>query len=98
MVSILKAHEFPPTTLRFNPTSTLLVSGSVDNCLRIIAVPDSTGDQCELTYHKLDNSSLQHLFAAIGALTSVIVIVLAIILAIVVQQLLASEVLVEIAD
>ncbi|EPQ30935.1 uncharacterized protein PFL1_01833 [Pseudozyma flocculosa PF-1] len=39
LVKILHAHDFPPTTLRFNPSSTLLVSASADNTLRIIQVP-----------------------------------------------------------
>jgi prolactin regulatory element-binding protein len=34
----LKAHDFPPTTLKFNPTGTLLVSGSADNTVRIVSV------------------------------------------------------------
>ncbi|KAF9076354.1 WD40 repeat-like protein [Rhodocollybia butyracea] len=37
--AILKAHEFPPTTLAFNTTSTILVSGSADNSIRVISVP-----------------------------------------------------------
>ncbi|KAK7061573.1 WD-repeats-region domain-containing protein [Favolaschia claudopus] len=41
-VTILKAHEFPPTTVKFNSTSRLLVSASADNSVRIISVPDST--------------------------------------------------------
>ncbi|KAJ7179278.1 WD40-repeat-containing domain protein [Mycena filopes] len=41
LVTILKSHEFPSTTLKFNPTSRLLVSGSADNTIRIISVPDS---------------------------------------------------------
>jgi prolactin regulatory element-binding protein len=45
LLTILKAHEFPPTTLRFNPTSTLLVSGSADNSVRIISVPAELGGQ-----------------------------------------------------
>ena len=44
LVNILKAHEFPPTTIAFNPTSTLLVSGSADNTTRIIAVPESVAN------------------------------------------------------
>ncbi|KAJ7699925.1 quinon protein alcohol dehydrogenase-like superfamily [Mycena rosella] len=43
LLTILKAHEFPPTTLKFNPTSRLLVSGSADNSIRVISVPDSVG-------------------------------------------------------
>ncbi|KAF7981641.1 hypothetical protein HWV62_32740 [Athelia sp. TMB] len=45
LVTILKAHEFPPTTLRFNPGSTLLVSGSADNSIRVIRVPTALGGQ-----------------------------------------------------
>ncbi|KAJ7904344.1 WD40 repeat-like protein [Mycena olivaceomarginata] len=41
LVTILKAHEFPPTTIKFNPTSRLLVSASADNSIRVISVPDS---------------------------------------------------------
>jgi len=41
LVTILKAHEFPPTTIKFNPTSELLVSGSADNSVRVVAVPQS---------------------------------------------------------
>ncbi|KAF9045909.1 WD40 repeat-like protein [Hymenopellis radicata] len=38
-VSILKAHEFPPTTICFNPTSQLFVSGSADNSIRVVSLP-----------------------------------------------------------
>ncbi|KIP09202.1 hypothetical protein PHLGIDRAFT_103212 [Phlebiopsis gigantea 11061_1 CR5-6] len=41
LLTILKAHEFPPTTLRFSPSSDLLVSGSVDNTIRIVSVPEN---------------------------------------------------------
>ncbi|PPQ65220.1 hypothetical protein CVT26_000197 [Gymnopilus dilepis] len=39
LVSILKAHEFPPTVIKFNPTTSLLLSGSPDNSIRIVSVP-----------------------------------------------------------
>jgi len=45
LVTILKAHEFPPTTLRFNPASNFLVSGSPDNTIRVVAVPTNLGNQ-----------------------------------------------------
>jgi hypothetical protein len=32
--------------LKFNPTSRLLVSGSADNTVRLIAIPDGLGDSC----------------------------------------------------
>ncbi|KAJ3853001.1 WD40 repeat-like protein [Lentinula lateritia] len=38
--TILKAHEFPPTTLAFNTDSSVLVSGSADNSMRVINLPD----------------------------------------------------------
>lgn len=43
LLSILKAHEFPITTLRFNPSSRLLVSGGTDATIRIIAIPEKLG-------------------------------------------------------
>ncbi|EKM59434.1 uncharacterized protein PHACADRAFT_249924 [Phanerochaete carnosa HHB-10118-sp] len=39
--TILKAHELPPTVVRFNITSDLLVSGSADNTIRLVSVPDN---------------------------------------------------------
>jgi len=45
LLSILKAHEFPITTVRFSPTSTILVSGSVDNSIRIVTVPEKFAGQ-----------------------------------------------------
>ncbi|CDO74285.1 hypothetical protein BN946_scf184663.g6 [Trametes cinnabarina] len=41
LLNILKAHDFPPTTLRFNPTSDKLISGSADNTVRIVTIPQS---------------------------------------------------------
>jgi len=40
LLTILKAHDFPPTALQFNPRSTLLISGSADASLRVIVVPE----------------------------------------------------------
>jgi len=50
LLNILKAHEFPPTVLKFNPTSRLLVSGSADNTVRLIAIPDGLGDNSSWSY------------------------------------------------
>ena len=49
VVTILKAHDFPPTTLRFNPESNLLISGSADNSIRVVTVPEYVPDNCEFT-------------------------------------------------
>ncbi|EPQ59910.1 hypothetical protein GLOTRDRAFT_125665 [Gloeophyllum trabeum ATCC 11539] len=43
LLTILRAHELPPTALRFNPPSKLLISGSADNTLRVIEVPEFSG-------------------------------------------------------
>ncbi|PAV20951.1 WD40 domain containing protein [Pyrrhoderma noxium] len=40
LLSVLKAHDFPSTVLKFNPSSNLLVSGSADNTVRVITVPE----------------------------------------------------------
>ncbi|KAG6837952.1 hypothetical protein H0H93_008346 [Arthromyces matolae] len=39
LAGILKAHDFPPTTIAFNPTSTLLISGSADASVRVVSIP-----------------------------------------------------------
>lgn len=39
LISILNAHELPPTALRFNRSSSLLMSGSADNSVRVMSVP-----------------------------------------------------------
>jgi len=41
--TILKAHDFPPTTLKFNSTTTLLVSSSADNTVRIVSLQYAAG-------------------------------------------------------
>jgi len=45
LLTLLKAHDFPPTALRFNPTSNLLISGSPDNTVRVVTIPTSLGNQ-----------------------------------------------------
>jgi hypothetical protein len=42
ILTILHAHDFPVTSLRFNPSGTVLISGSADNSIRVIAVPRGT--------------------------------------------------------
>ncbi|CAE6412430.1 unnamed protein product [Rhizoctonia solani] len=49
LLTILRAHEFPPTALRFNPSGSLLASASADNTLRLIAVPNSFGQSTMTT-------------------------------------------------
>ena len=48
LLSVLKAHEFPPTVIRFNPSSTLLVSGSPDNTVRAVVIPENLAGTSEL--------------------------------------------------
>jgi prolactin regulatory element-binding protein len=43
VATVLKAHEFPATTLKFNPSSTLLASGSADNSIRLVSLPKNMG-------------------------------------------------------
>jgi WD40 repeat protein len=71
LLTILKAHEFPPTTLRFSPTSNLLVSGSADNSVRVISVPAELGGQCEFWSYYFLYLKLIHLFVcSVGNLVS----------------------------
>ncbi|EIM88128.1 WD40 repeat-like protein [Stereum hirsutum FP-91666 SS1] len=44
LLTILKAHELPSTMLRFNPSSSLLVSGSADSTVRVVSIPNGLGD------------------------------------------------------
>ncbi|KAK4051472.1 hypothetical protein OIO90_004686 [Microbotryomycetes sp. JL221] len=39
IMTVLHAHEFPVTAIKFNPAATLVVSGSADNTVRVIEVP-----------------------------------------------------------
>ncbi|GAA5899642.1 hypothetical protein JCM6882_001173 [Rhodosporidiobolus microsporus] len=39
ILTILHAHDFPVTSLQFNPSGTTLISGSADNSIRVISVP-----------------------------------------------------------
>ncbi|CAA7259537.1 unnamed protein product [Cyclocybe aegerita] len=41
--TILKAYELPPTTIKFDPNTTLLVAGSADNTIRIMSIPSTVG-------------------------------------------------------
>lgn len=43
LCTVLKAHEFPPTAVKFDPTTKLIVSGSADSTLRIVAIPEVVG-------------------------------------------------------
>ncbi|KAJ3517553.1 hypothetical protein NLJ89_g439 [Agrocybe chaxingu] len=41
--TILKAYELPPTTIKFDPSATILVAGSADNSIRILSIPTTVG-------------------------------------------------------
>ncbi|KAF5364005.1 hypothetical protein D9756_000539 [Leucocoprinus leucothites] len=43
LCTVLKAHEFPPTAVRFDPTTKIIASGSADNTLRIVTIPEVVG-------------------------------------------------------
>ncbi|KAJ3575159.1 hypothetical protein NP233_g1273 [Leucocoprinus birnbaumii] len=43
LCTVLKAHEFPPTAVKFDPTTRVIASGSVDNTLRIVTIPEVVG-------------------------------------------------------
>jgi prolactin regulatory element-binding protein len=82
-------HEFPPTTLHFNPSSTLLVSGSADNSIRVVSVPDSLGDACtSAVFFSLSNVANDSTVA--WNLIIFIVITLLVILLAIAAQLLLS--------
>ncbi|BGP35111.1 hypothetical protein JCM10296v2_006941 [Rhodotorula toruloides] len=39
ILTVLHAHDFPVTSLKFNPSASILISGSADNSVRVIEVP-----------------------------------------------------------
>ncbi|BGP51350.1 hypothetical protein JCM10450v2_007288 [Rhodotorula kratochvilovae] len=41
ILTVLHAHDFPVTALKFNPSASVLVSGSADNSIRVIEVPSA---------------------------------------------------------
>ncbi|KAH9850052.1 WD40 repeat-like protein [Lenzites betulinus] len=43
LLTILKSHDFPPTTIRFNARSDMLISGSADNTVRVVVIPPNLG-------------------------------------------------------
>jgi prolactin regulatory element-binding protein len=51
VMTILKAHDFPVTSLKFNPSGTLVISGSADNTVRVITIPaDARSRFCTETF------------------------------------------------
>jgi prolactin regulatory element-binding protein len=47
LLTILKAHEgFPTACLQFNPSSSLLISGSADNSARVVTIPSNLSGAC----------------------------------------------------
>ncbi|OSC98694.1 WD40 repeat-like protein [Trametes coccinea BRFM310] len=63
LLNILKAHDFPPTTLRFNPTSDKLISGSADNTVRIVTIPPNINSTSWSTWILVIVALLVALFA-----------------------------------
>ncbi|KAL1740509.1 WD40-repeat-containing domain protein [Schizophyllum fasciatum] len=92
LVTILKAHEFPSTTLAFNPAATLLVSGSADNSVRLISVPaggarDGMGEwRASLSMLPPWRTCTDISIAAWTTIILILVALLAVILAIIMKQ------------
>ncbi|KAI0637920.1 WD40 repeat-like protein [Trametes polyzona] len=66
LLTILKSHDFPPTTIRFNPTSDMLISGSADNTVRIVAIPPNLGATSWSTWILVIVALLVALFAVLA--------------------------------
>jgi prolactin regulatory element-binding protein len=92
LLSILKSHEFPPTVLKFNPTSRLLISGSADNTVRLIAIPDGLGDSSTFYPHLIlyRIGFMVYLLSASWSYALLIIFALFIVLLAVAYQLLMS--------
>jgi len=81
----LKAHEFPPTAVKFDPTTKLIVSGSADSTLRIVAIPEVVGGFCEWTGLGMWNLA-DPIRVAWTVITLVLMAMLVVIIAIVMQD------------
>ncbi|KAI0356520.1 WD40 repeat-like protein [Trametes cingulata] len=66
LLTILKAHDFPPTTMRFNPSSDMLISGSADNTVRIVTIPPNLGSTSWSTWILVVVALLVALFAILA--------------------------------
>ncbi|KAM0747959.1 WD40 repeat-like protein [Meredithblackwellia eburnea MCA 4105] len=78
IMTILQAHNFPVTSLKFNPSASLVISGSADNTVRVITVPPAgeRGSFCSGSW-----------------IWNLVVTILILILAIAVQQGLGDDVM-----
>ena len=56
----MKAHDFPVTSLKFNPSGTLVISGSADNTVRVITIPVDARSECAAlrAFHLSSNALL----------------------------------------
>lgn len=88
IMTILRAHDFPVTSLRFNPTATLLLSGSADNSVRVIEIPPVAERGAHLRCFR---SPLT--FAGNSTMFTVLVTLLILLLAVYSQSTFAPDVL-----
>jgi prolactin regulatory element-binding protein len=79
--------------LKFNPTSRLLISGSADNTVRLIAIPDGLGDSSAFYPHVIlyrIGFMVYLLFSASWSYVLLIIFALFLVLFAVAYQLLMS--------
>lgn len=87
-MTILQAHQFPVTSLRFNPCADLVVTGSADNTVRVIKVPaaGARGELLPFFFLPLGLQLILGIVAGNSAVWTILLTLLVLILAIILQQ------------
>ena len=83
--SILKAFEFPPTLVKFNPATTLLVACSADNSIRVVSIPADVSSSSMFLYSFATLNSLNSSHIGFVFSFSIVFAILVILLAIAVR-------------
>lgn len=74
------------TVLKFNPTGSLLVTGSPDNSIRVVSIPNAIGGSCKFSETHFALYSLPTTFLASAFLTFILLAILVLLLALVARQ------------
>ena len=90
-MTIPKVHQLPSTTVRFNPTATLLISGSADNTIVVISVPQKFGRSRRWFLVKQKWIGKLIAVTALRIIIAIIVAILAVLLAIATQLYLQQS-------
>jgi len=82
LLTILHAHDFPATVVKFNPSANMLISASADDTCRIVLLPEGFANysECNIQLFLLDHFELisNSTTGSLGSLLLIITILLAV--------------------